>query len=122
VDDVVEGIILGGERGQTGHRYILGGENLSFAETFSTIASEVGHRPLFVPFPRWMRRPMAGAAWVAGYVVGSRFLTPQIIGDMFAFKYYSSRRAKEELDWSPKYSFRESIGRAWHFYQREGLA
>jgi dihydroflavonol-4-reductase len=122
VDDVVEGIILGGERGQTGRRYILGGENLSFAETFSTIATEVGHRPLFVPFPSWMRGPMAGAAWVAGHIVGSRFLTPQIVGDMFAFKFYSSRRAKKELGWSPEYSFRESIERAWLFYQREGLA
>lgn len=121
VDDVVKGILLAGERGQSGRRYILGGENLSFAQIFFTIARVVGHRPLLVPFPRWMRRPMAGTAWVAGCLVGSRFLTSQIVGDMFAFKYYSNRRAKEELGWSPKYPFRESIERAWHFYQREGL-
>ncbi len=122
VDDVVEGIILAGERGQSGRRYILGGENLSFAETFLTIAEVVGHRPVFVPFPPWMRTPMARIAGVAGWFVGSRFLTPQIVGDMFAFKYYSSRRAEQELGWSPRYSFRDSVERAWSFYQREGLA
>lgn len=121
VDDVVEGIILGGELGQPGRRYILGGENLSFAQTFLVIAQEVGHRPLFVPVPAWMRRPMAGMAWIAGCLVGSRFLTPQIVGDMFAFKFYSSKRAEQELGWSPRYSFVDSVERAWAFYQREGL-
>jgi dihydroflavonol-4-reductase len=121
VDDVVQGILLAGERGQSGHRYILGGENLSFAQIFFTITSVVGRRPLMVYLPRWMRKPMSVSAWVAGWVVGSRFLTPQIIGDMFAFKYYSSRRAEQELGWSQRYSFRDSIERAWSFYQREGL-
>lgn len=122
VDDVAEGIVLAGERGQSGRRYILGGENLSFGQTFFTIAEVVGHHPVFVPLPRWMRRPMAGTAWVAGSLVGSRFLTPQIVGDMFAFKYYSNRRAEQELGWSPRYLFRDSIDRAWSFYKQEGLA
>ncbi|UCG12905.1 MAG: NAD-dependent epimerase/dehydratase family protein, partial [Deltaproteobacteria bacterium] len=121
VDDVVEGIILAGERGQSGRRYILGGENLSFSQTFFTIAEVVGHHPVFVPLPHWMCRPMAGTAWVVGSLIGSRFLTPQIVGDMFAFKYYSNTRAKQELGWSPRNSFRESVDRAWHFYRREGL-
>lgn len=122
VDDVVEGILAAGERGQSGRRYILGGENLAFAQIFSTIASVVGHHPRLVPLPGWICGPMAGAAWVAGRLVSSRFLTPQIVSDMFAFKYYSCVRAKQELGWTPRYSFQESVERAWAFYRREGLA
>ena len=122
VDDVVEGILAAGERGQSGHRYVLGGENLSFAQIFHTIAEVVHHQPLFVPLPRWMRGPTATAAWAAGRVIGSRFLTPQIVGDLFAFKYYSSRRAKQELRWASQFSFRQSVERAWEFYRQEGLA
>ena len=65
---------------------------------------------------------MAGAAWIAVHLVRSRFLTPQIVSDLFAFKYYSSRRGNQELDWTPQHSFLESVERAWAFYQHEGLA
>lgn len=122
VDDVVEGILAAGERGQSGRRYILGGENLPFAQIFTTIARAVGRHPLPIPVPSWMRGPMAGAARVAGRLTGNRFLTPQIVGDLFAFKYYSNKRAQQELNWTPRYSFQESVARAWHFYRQEGLA
>jgi dihydroflavonol-4-reductase len=121
VDDVVEGILAAGERGQAGRRYILGGENLSFSHLFSTIAGVVGHRPLMMPLPIWMRKPAMGAAWFAGRFTANRFLTPQIVGDMFAYKYYSSALAKQEFSWIPRYSFKDSIRRAWDFYQQEGF-
>ena len=122
VDDVVAGVLAAGEGGQPGRRYVLGGANLPFTEIFSTIADVVGHRPSWVRLPRWMRGPMAAAAWVAGRLTGNRFLTPQIVGDLFAFKYYSSARAERELGWTPAHAFRESVERAWAFYRSEGLA
>jgi len=122
VDDIVDGIVAAGERGQSGRRYILGGANLTFAEIFDTVASVVGHRPPMVHVPRWLCGPMAGAAWLAGVAAGSRFLTPQIVSDLFAFKYYSSRRAHHELAWTPRRPFRQTIECAWDFYRREGLA
>ncbi len=121
VDDVVAGIIAAGEKGKTGRRYILGGQNLAFSQIFSTVASVVKHHPLMIPLPFWMRRPMSLTAGMMGRLTGSRFLTPQIIGDLFAFKYFSNERAKQELVWNSKYSFQESVARAWQFYQREGL-
>lgn len=121
VDDVVEGIFMAGERGASGQRYILGGANLRFAQIFETVAGVVNHRPLFVPLPAWMRHPMSSAAWLIGKISGSRFITPQIIGDMFAFKYYSSERARRDLGWTPQYAFQESVLRAWQFYQDSHL-
>lgn len=121
VDDVVEGILAAGERGAAGRRYVLGGANLRFAEIFATIAEVVGRRPRWLRLPRAARGPMAAAAWLAGRLTGNRFLTPQIVSDLFRFKYYSSARAAKELDWHATRSFRESVERAWAFYRAHGL-
>ena len=121
VDDIVDGIMAAGERGVSGRRYILGGENLTFAQIFATVASVVHRRPILIPLPGWMRSPMTFAAWLMGRIIGNRFLTPQIVGDLFSFKFYSSDLAARELGWLPKYSFGASVERAWDFYQREKL-
>jgi dihydroflavonol-4-reductase len=46
--DVGQGQVLAAERGQLGHRYILGGENLSLREALTIAAQEAGVSP-----PRW---------------------------------------------------------------------
>lgn len=121
VDDIVEGILLAGEHGRSGRRYILGETNLLFSDIFTLIADVVKHRPLFIPLASWMRMPMTTAAKIGGWFAGHRFLTSQLVRDLFAFKYYSSQRAQQELGWKPRFSFVESIERAWTFYQQEGL-
>ena len=121
VDDVVNGILAAGEYGVTGKRYILGNENLSFSQIFSTVAEVTKHRPLLIPIPKLMCGPMATAAGVVGTLTGSRFITPQVIKDTFAFKYYSNQRARHDLKWEPRYSLKESVQRAWDFYIKEGL-
>ena len=120
-DDVAAGILAAGERGEAGRRYVLGGANLPFAEIFAIIAEAVGRRPRWLPLPRCARWPMAAAAWLAGCIAGSRFLTPQIVSDLFAWKYYSSARAAEELGWKAERPLRESVERAWTFYREHGL-
>jgi dihydroflavonol-4-reductase len=46
--DVGQGQVLAAERGQLGHRYILGGKNLSLREALTIAAQEAGVSP-----PRW---------------------------------------------------------------------
>lgn len=121
VDDVVEGIIAAGEKGESGRRYILGAHNLAFLEIIATIAAAVGRKPLLVPVPRCLRVPLSFGAAIYGKMTKSRFLTPQIVGDLFAFKYYSHELARKELRWSPRYSFAETVGRAVEYYRKEGL-
>lgn len=121
VDDVVEGILAAGERGESGRRYILGGENLRFQKIFQMIAQVVGRSPVMVRIPGWMRKPVSAATWLAARMFGGRFLTPQIVNDLFAFKFYSSARAHQELGWSPRHDFQKSVERAWVFYRQNGL-
>jgi dihydroflavonol-4-reductase len=51
VRDVATGLILTMERGQIGHRYILGGESISLKRILKLMATISGRRPLAIPVP-----------------------------------------------------------------------
>lgn len=121
VSDVCDGLIAAAEHGQTGRRYILGGHNATFAELFREIARQIGRSPLFVPIGNYARLPMRGMAWAIQHATGSRIITPQIVDDTFAYKFYSNHRAASELNWSPKISLNDTLSAAWQYYKREGL-
>lgn len=121
VDDVAEGIIAAAMNGKSGSRYILGGHNVTFAELFAEIAQVVGRMPLFVRIGSLARLPMRSVAWAIHHVVGSRIITPQIVDDTFAYKYFSSHRAAQELGWTAQTPLRQTLSAAWEFYRAEGL-
>ncbi|MEK6643870.1 MAG: NAD-dependent epimerase/dehydratase family protein [Planctomycetota bacterium] len=121
IDDVVDGMILAALRGRKGARYVLGGVNLTFREIIDRIAEVVGRRPMLVSVHSLARRPMMAAAWMVGRLTNSRLITPQIIADTFAYKFYSSRRAEVELGWKARRDFTTTLSDAWDYYQREGL-
>ena len=69
VRDVARGHLLAAERGRSGRRYILGGENRTFAEFMAVLAQVVGFRPRATPvLPYWGMAALAGCsecrAWV----------------------------------------------------------
>ena len=51
IDDVVNGHILAAEKGISGERYILGGENVSFNELFHLFAKATGKNRFLIPLP-----------------------------------------------------------------------
>jgi dihydroflavonol-4-reductase len=51
VRDVATGLILAMERGQIGHRYILGGESISLKKILKLMAAISGRSPLAIPIP-----------------------------------------------------------------------
>jgi dihydroflavonol-4-reductase len=121
VDDVVDGILAAAGHGRPGRRYILGGRNLAFREIIKRISSVVGRRPRLLTMRSAAKGPMMLGAWLVGQVAGSRLLTPQIVGDTFAYKFYSSRRAEVELGWRARRDFDRTLAAAWDYYRREGL-
>ncbi len=121
IDDVIEGILAAACKGQPGARYILGGENLYFSEIYRQIANVVGRAPLFVSVPRFAKPAMTALAWAIQRITGSRLITPQIVADTFAFKFFSSARAERELGWKARRTFSDTLAAAWDYYQREGL-
>lgn len=52
VEDVVDAVVAAWQRGRTGERYIVSGENLTLKEVFERIASEAGVKPPSIRLPR----------------------------------------------------------------------
>ncbi|KPK92695.1 MAG: hypothetical protein AMJ88_10335, partial [Anaerolineae bacterium SM23_ 63] len=59
VDDVVTGHLAAARQGQSGERYILGGENLPLREVFTILTEIVGRRPPWLRIPRQVIEPAA---------------------------------------------------------------
>ena len=59
VRDVAIGLLLAMERGQTGHRYILGGENIALKKLLAIIGIISGRRTVGIPIPAIMAQTTA---------------------------------------------------------------
>lgn len=53
VRDVARGMLAAAESGRAGERYILGGEELSYADAFRRMAAVIGVKPPTLRIPRW---------------------------------------------------------------------
>ncbi len=75
IDDVVNGHILAASKGIPGHRYILGGENLSFNELFDILGEVSGKKRIMIHFPR---APMKAAALLIEFISPALKIAPLI--------------------------------------------
>jgi dihydroflavonol-4-reductase len=104
VRDVAAGLVLAGDRGRPGVRYVLGGENLRLAEILRLV-EEVSGRPM----PRrTVPAPVALAAafvseWIADRIT-KRTPAANVEGVRLALRStpFDSRRAREELGYAPR--------------------
>ncbi len=121
VGDVVRGQIAAAERGRSGERYILGGENLTHREAFSRTAAIVGGlRPIMkLPLPL-----LRFGARIIETVSNSLRMEPIITSDLVAgagrFNWYSSEKAQRELGYAIT-PFEETISRAYSWYRKNDL-
>jgi len=103
VSDVVEGIKAALERGRTGHRYILAGENLTFRAMGEKTARAMGLSRRFIRIPPFV-------TGVAGIILEpwARWRhSPPKISRMTHFcvnryRYYDSTKALQELNYQPR--------------------
>lgn len=117
---VVQGHITAAERGRTGERYILGGENLSNQQVAATICEIAGR-----PAPRWT---------IPGWLLGPAALTvdalnrisprpPVVSGEQLRLAahnvFYDSGKAVRELSY-PLLPFRNAAERAYRWYLEHG--
>jgi dihydroflavonol-4-reductase len=67
---VADGMLAALERGQSGERYILAGENLRYAEIFGRIAQVVGRPPPRLAVPHALARPVGWLGDLAQWWTG----------------------------------------------------
>ncbi len=121
IDVVVAGHIAAYEKGRPGHRYILGGENLTYRKMFSTIAGLLGK-----PAPR-LKLPMSLAVISSGLIETfapklsekTRISSGAARAGRISF-FYSSEKARHELGLE-HIPFRRAVEEAIAWYRKEGF-
>jgi dihydroflavonol-4-reductase len=100
VHDVCTGMIAAMERGRTGERYILGGENLTGMQLLQRIAKAVGGKAPKRTAARSLIRASARALRLKERLLGSRPpITSEIMQLAGLHMWYSSAKAERELQW-----------------------
>jgi dihydroflavonol-4-reductase len=102
IDDVVRGHLLAREKGRTGERYILGGENLSFGELIVRINAILGR-----PAPKVYVPVAAMGLLASGLRLLNTFgvdihMTPELVRQVCSwYLYVDSGKAQRELGYKP---------------------
>ena len=103
VEDVARGHLLAYDKGGSGERYILGGENLPLKTLLQRVGALTGRTAPRVSVPLWL--PLA-VAWTEEYVLSRAGRTPTVPIDGVRMSgesmYYDASKAKRELGFAPR--------------------
>lgn len=101
ISDVVRGMELAMEKGRSGERYLLGGENLSFIEFFAKIRKLSGKNYRMVRLPVWLLYTIASLMMLCAKIFGIRpLITPGWARKYMHHWLLSSQKAEEQLGYS----------------------
>ena len=101
VDDVVKGHILAAIHGRPGHRYALGGQNLTFREFFNVLTEITGRHNRLIPLPVWLMVATAKAMeWQAAVTGIPPLITAQWVKKYLNHWSLSSQKATAGLGYS----------------------
>ncbi|MDZ7660360.1 SDR family oxidoreductase [Fodinibius sp.] len=121
VKEVAKAHISAVEQGEDGERYILGGQNCTFAEFVSTIAevSGLSAQPKIIPAPilKLVAYLQAGTSYFTG---NEPDLTPELAKLMTRNVVYSSDKAKRELGYSIP-AVKKSVRDCYEWLEKENL-
>jgi dihydroflavonol-4-reductase len=121
VDDVAAGHLLAYERGKSGERYILGGQDMTLREILAMIAALVGRKPPAVRLPYAVILPLAYVAEAFTKVSGrSGRLTLEGLRMSRKRMYFSSAKARRELGYNsrpPRAAFEDAV----RWFRERGL-
>jgi dihydroflavonol-4-reductase len=120
IDDVAAGHLAALRRGRSGQQYILGGENVSHHEVFSTIAGITGARPPWLKIPDAVIPALARAINFA-----NRFVRMPLNGGqlrMSRYKLYcDTSKAAEQLGFHATRSFQQAAQETYNWYREQGV-
>ncbi len=117
VEDVARGHLQAFSKGKTGERYILGGDNYSWKDLFTLVASIVGVPPPKRKVPTWLLKLAAYGSDFRSHFTKKRLaLTPESARITTIPCYFSSERAIRELGYKIT-PFRETIRKTYEWYR-----
>lgn len=121
VEIVVDCILSAMQKGRTGERYIIGGDNVSYRELARTIMDITGVHQLTLPLPFWAARIIhrfIGKSRKRSKI--SKLFNMSMYAVASEHLYFDSSKAKRELGMrSEHYSM--SLRRTFEFYRDHGM-
>jgi dihydroflavonol-4-reductase len=104
VEDVAEGLTLAMQRGRSGERYILGGENISVKKLLAVLATRSGRKAVPTPVSGTPAQMIAAAVEFIANHVTHRSPTATVEGVRIALwsKPLSIEKSRRELGYSPR--------------------
>jgi len=102
VDDVVDCTIRAAHQGRSGHRYILGGENVTLKTLFNWIAEEAQVTAPRICLPTWLVRSLGG---LGDYLESKGLKTPinsETAWTSTMYHWFDSSKAARELGLKPR--------------------
>ena len=121
VDDVAEGHALALEKGRTGERYVLGGENLLLKDILALVADVAGRRPPRIELPEALVWP---AAWLMEGFAQVTGIPPMMTREQLRMArhkmFYSSAKAMRELGYAPR-PLRVAVEDAVAWFRANGM-
>jgi dihydroflavonol-4-reductase len=120
IADVVDGHLAAAQRGRSGERYILGGENLTHRRIFTILADIVGRRPPWLRIPGWAITPAAALLDLIGHVVRLPMNGDQLwMSGHLVF--CDTTKARTELGLAAPRPFRQAAQEAYDWYRAQGV-
>lgn len=120
VDDVITGHLAAARLGRSGERYILGGENLTHHQVFTTLTEIAGKRPPWLKISGWMIEPAAIAIEWLRPVVQLPFDSSQLRLSRYHL-YCDTSKARHELNLPEPRPFRQAAQEAYDWYREQGV-
>ncbi|NTW10784.1 MAG: SDR family oxidoreductase [Chlorobiaceae bacterium] len=121
VDIVAETIMAAMEKGKTGERYIIGGENVSYKKLVDTIAQVTGSPRVLLPLPFWAGKLLK--SFIDHYKIRNR-ISKLFNLSMFRvaseFLYFDSSKAVRELGMRQE-PHENSIRSAYEWYRERNM-
>ena len=120
VDDVAAGHLAALRHGRVGERYILGGENVIFADMLSEITCMVGRRRPLLKIPRAIIFPIAYAAELLARFGGRQpFVTVDGLRMARHRMFFDDSKARRELGYTSR-PYREGLSDAIAWFRGHG--
>jgi len=108
------------ERGHTGERYILGGENMVVPELLNLIAEVTEARQSNLRIPTWLALALVGPVATLNRW-GKLPVGGELLRQAGRYFYYDTRKAREELGLPAPRTVREAIEDAYRWYLNQGM-
>jgi dihydroflavonol-4-reductase len=121
VEIVAETIMTAMEKGKTGERYIIGGENVSYKKLADTISRITGAPKILLPLPFWMAKIMKSALDLyKNKNKISKLFNLSMFRVASEYLYFDSTKATRELNMRYE-SHEHSIRSAYEWYRERNL-